>query len=504
MQKTRKKFLTIFLYLFMFRYLRLLVNLFACWRLYKPASVPEKPTLHPSDCTVVLPTLDPTNPGFEECLTSCLTNEPGVLIIVVVGSDLTKTVKRIVSPYQTGFPSTKISVKTAAVANKRSQIAHGLKHVDTKITILLDDHVSWPSAKFLPTILAPFEDSRVGIVGTNARGLDIKSFWRMFGATDLARQTFENLATDAVGSGVGAVSSLTSAHRSSILTDPKFFEEFTNERFFFGGCGPLNTGEDSFITRWNVRHGYKIKIQYSEAALIETAHVADTCKDFLSHSLHRERTAWRSNLASLTDCIIWTRHPWSIYAVYLTSFVDFALFYDSALVYTLTKSTLGQKQGTLAGLLLAILSCKMVKLAPYFPRESRDLFMLPGYLLCSYVHSLVKLYALFTFWAAGYRDRAVDSITESPGSVSHSPAPAPTAAHLPKRVPAPAPGQSFIQPQHDTQTHHYTPAGRQTGAPIPQSLSQPPYAASSPVLRHEKRSVTHTEIRTSRSGGREG
>ncbi|KAL5043385.1 hypothetical protein BDW71DRAFT_199881 [Aspergillus fruticulosus] len=490
MQKTREKYLTIFLCLFIFIYLRLLVHLIAYRCLYKPAPIAAKPTLSPSDCTVILSTLDPANPDFEECLTSCLANEPAVLVIVTVGGDHIKTTNRIVALFQTRFPNTRISVKTTAVPDKRSQIAQGLEY-------------------FLPTILAPFEDSRVGIVGTSTRtftihGFDLKSFWNMLGALDLKRQNFVSRATNAIDGGVGVVPGPTTAHRSSILTDPMSLEEFMNKRFFFGKVGPLNADEDTFITRWNIRHGYKIKIQHSEDAMTEIAHTTHTYQDCLSHSLHRERMSWRSPFASLTDRTVWTRRPWSIYAIYLTSFIGFAFFYDIALVYTLTKSILGQKQGTLAALLLAILFYNILEPGPYFLCESRGLLMLPGYLLFYYARSLVKLFALFTFWVTGYRDRVVDSGTLSPGSVPNprplpdpdppAPAPTPTAApaaalaSLPRRIP----------------THHYTPAGRQTEAPIPESPSQPQYAASSPVLRREKRSITRTETLTSRSGQAEG
>lgn len=52
-------------------------------------------------------------------------------------------------------------------ANKRLQIAHAIRRVATKITVLLDDHVFWVSTNFLPTVLAAFEDCTVGGVSTN-------------------------------------------------------------------------------------------------------------------------------------------------------------------------------------------------------------------------------------------------------------------------------------------------------------------------------------------------
>lgn len=406
----------LFVYLFVFRYLRLVVHLVSFWCFYQPAPVPKRPTVRPSDCTIILPTVDPENRDFEECLTSCLLNFPGEIIVVPVGSAMTERTKSIVGPYQQRFPETKIRVKTSSVANKRIQVAHGLQYVNTKITVLLDDHVFWPSARFLPTILAPFEDPRVGIVGTNKRvrrtdtGLNIKSFWNMLGALYLERHNFEIRATNAMDGGVFVVSGRTSAHRSQILTDPKFIQGFTNERFFFDQFGPLNADDDNFITRWNVRHGYKIKIQYCRDACIETT--LGTFPKFLSQCLRWVRTTWRSNSASLfTDRTVWRSQPWCVYAVYLTSFVNFALFYDAALVYTLVNSKLGNEvPDALSYLLRWIFISKMVKLTPYFLREPQDLIMLPGYFLFAYFHSLIKLYAGLTFWETNWSGRNLEAI----------------------------------------------------------------------------------------------
>lgn len=403
-----------FIFLFAFRYLRLLVHIVSFWLFYRPTPIPKEPSLYPSDCTVILPTVDPKNTDFEECITSCLLNKPGAIIVVTVGDDLTKTTTDIVAPFKQRFPDTSISVKTAREANKRRQVAHALPFVKTKITVLLDDHVFWPSVRFLPTLLAPFEDPKVGIVGTNKRvrrtdtGFNIRSFWNMLGALYLERHNFEIRATNAIDGGVFVVSGRTSAHRSVILQDLRFTCGFTNERFFFGLCGPLNADDDNFITRWNVRHGWKVKVQYCQDALIETT--LGTYPKFLSQCLRWVRTTWRSNSASLfTDRTVWRRQPWCVYAVYMTSFVNFALFYDYALAYTLYKSSLGS-QSNLVNLGVWIFFSKMVKLVPYFLREPQDLIMLPGYFAFAYFHSLIKLYAMLTFWETNWGGRDLSSI----------------------------------------------------------------------------------------------
>jgi hypothetical protein len=52
---------------------------------------------------------------------------------------------------------------------------------------------------------------------------------------------------------------------TEIVQDEKFLQEFLDEWYFFGLIGPLNPDENSFITRWALRMGYKIKCESSEA-----------------------------------------------------------------------------------------------------------------------------------------------------------------------------------------------------------------------------------------------
>lgn len=97
-----------FILLFAFRYVRLVVHIISFWLFYRPASVPANPSLSPSDRTIILPTVDPENRDFEECLNSCLLNKPGAIVIVTVGDKLTRLTEEIVAPFREHFPNTVI------------------------------------------------------------------------------------------------------------------------------------------------------------------------------------------------------------------------------------------------------------------------------------------------------------------------------------------------------------------------------------------------------------
>ncbi|KAL4969791.1 uncharacterized protein BDV14DRAFT_195321 [Aspergillus stella-maris] len=435
---------TFFFYLFIFRYLRLIVHIVSFWLVYKPVPIPSRSTFTPRDCTVIIPTLDPHNPDFEECLTACLTNEPGVIVIVPVGNSMSEATKRVVAPFQRRFPYTQIRVKGSSgdVNNRRVQIATGLQYVNTKITVLMNEHTFWPSPRFLPAILAPFEDASVGIVGSKGRmrrtyrGLSMRSLWGMLCALAIEHENFENRATNALDGSVSVISGRTTAHRSTILTDPNFIRTFTNERSLLSLLAPNKGDEYDFITRWNVRLGYKVKIQHSRDACVETT--MDSHPGFLSES----RSRWRRNFGVLfAGPKMWVRQPWFVYAFYISDTVDFALVYDVALVYMFMGSEVASEPDGLSYFIRWIVLSRMVMFISYFLSNPQDLVMIPGYLAFGYFESVIKLYALLTFWATGTGTGSRNRGSHS-GTVSSKPRARPSSK--PKATPTstPTPGPS--------------------------------------------------------------
>ena len=417
----------LFLALFAFRYVRLFGNIIG-WYVYRPTPVPRDPTLGRSDATVIIPTVDPEGHNFGECLQSVLANAPGALIISTVGMAKHLAIEQKVETLRDAYPSTTISVISGMKANKRGQVGAALPLVKTKIVVLVDDHVFWPSPNFLPTVLAPLEVPGVGVVGTNKRvrrdrtGSIMTSFQNFLGCIYLERHNFEIRSTNAIDGGVFVLSGRTSIWRTTILQDPAFLQKFTNEYFFFGMFGPLNADDDNCLTRWAVSHGWKIKIQYSEDSMIETT----IGTSFLSRCLRWARTTWRSNSASLftdpNNHLVWRNQSWTVYAAFITQFFNFALFYDPALLYVLyNHTTFGHSTTALYQLAAFIFCTKLIKLLSHFSRHPKDLIFLPGYLLFAYFHSLIKLWSLLTFWSTSWGGRDLSKVNaDANGSPSSS------------------------------------------------------------------------------------
>ncbi|KAL2133265.1 hypothetical protein VTI74DRAFT_2608 [Chaetomium olivicolor] len=407
-----------FLCLFTWRYLRFVLNLVAFW-LYSPASIPQgTPTYSPSrDVTAIIPTVDPHRGGFSECVRSCAENKPAKIIIVTAGDELYAQALCRVRKFERKYRSVEFVVARTQVASKREQVAMAVPHIETSIAVLLDDHVFW-GPRFLESVLCAFEDPRVGLVGTNKRvrrkeGQNIWGrIWNMLGATYLCRHNFEIRATNAVDGGVFVVSGRTCAIRTEILRHPEFLPGYTNERFFFGLFGPLNPDDDNYNTRFVVRHGWKIKIQYTEDSVMETTLGVEgpLHTKFLGQCRRWARTTWRSNVCSLvTDRTVWSSQPYCVYAVYLTSLTNFALPTDSALLYLFVRSSL-YSRNTLAGLVCWIFFTKTVKVFDYFRRHPQDIVLFPAYVAFAYFHSFIKLWTLLTFWDCTWSGRHLEQI----------------------------------------------------------------------------------------------
>ncbi|KAK0668212.1 family 2 putative glycosyltransferase [Cercophora samala] len=406
-----------FIMLATWRYARFILNCIG-WVLYKPAPVPKTPSYTPNrDVTVILPTIDPTGIDFQECISTCAQNEPAQIIVITAGDELLVKTKKAVENYIKLYPKVNFIVDRALIASKRAQVAVAVPLVDTAITVMLDDHVFWKK-NFLKELLAPFEDPEIGLVGTNkkVRRLPDLSIWRriwnMLGATYLYRHNFEVRSANYWDGGAFVISARTCAMRTRIIQDPEYLTGYVDERFFFGLCGPLNPDDDNYNTRFAVRKGWRIKFQYTDNAEIETTvGVADPVhKKFLGQCSRWARTTWRSNPCSLfTDGSVWAFQPYCVYAVYLTSFTNFSLFTDAALLtfYSWTRNW------TLAGLsclLTWIMFVKFVKVFEYYKRHPMDFWTFPFYVMFAYFHSLIKLWALLTFWDHAWTGRNLGAI----------------------------------------------------------------------------------------------
>lgn len=350
-----------------------------------------------NDVTVIIPTIHNAFEELRPSLESILACRPYELILITTVDKyaaLEKLVKTLSTP--------NIRVLFTPIANKRLQVCEALPKVKTAITIMADDDVTWPST-LMPWILAPFEDPKIGGVGTCQRvrrepdGSLSTQIFNWLGSAYIERRNFEISATHNVDGGTSCMSGRTGAYRSEILSSHDFLEGFKTERWrdFI-----LNADDDNFVTRWLVSHQWKTWIQYERECEIETT--LENGLKFLYQCSRWARSNWRSNYTSLVrERYVLTQQPWSTYALHIATFTSLAFVVDPLLLASLWWGTEGwnletRQRWLWAQFIYMFAFTKVVKLVGLFRRNPSDIIFLPLSIMFGYFHGLIKLYALLT------------------------------------------------------------------------------------------------------------
>ncbi|KAI1077337.1 polysaccharide synthase [Whalleya microplaca] len=383
--------------LWIHRYLRLIVHTFSHW-LYKSKPIPNKPKFTADDVTVIIPTIHNVFEELRPSLESILACRPSKLILVTT-TQKEEPLRKLTASLST---PDRIDVMSLNYANKRQQVCEALPKVKTKITIMADDDVTWPST-LIPWILAPFEDPRMGGVGTCQRvrrepdGCLSTRIFNWLGAAYIERRNFEISATHNIDGGTSCMSGRTGAYRSEILSSHDFLEGFKTERW---RDYILNADDDNFVTRWLVSKQWKTWIQYERECEIETT--LENGLKFLYQCSRWARSNWRSNWTSLVrERYVLTQQPWCTYALHFATFTSLAFVVDPLLLLSLWWGTEGWDLETRqhwfwAQFIFMFAFTKVIKLVGLFRRNPSDIFFLPVSIVFGYFHGLIKLYALVT------------------------------------------------------------------------------------------------------------
>ncbi|KAF9351312.1 hypothetical protein BGX34_000657 [Mortierella sp. NVP85] len=384
-----------------YRYLWFTIKLLA-WFFYRPMMPKANPTYRPEyDVTIIVPTID-AGEEFKEAAHSWLVNNPKEIIII------TETkMKDALQELANSVDPTRIRVLTVPKANKRLQMVEGIRNTTSEIIVFADDDAIWQPT-CLEYILACFEDPNMGGVGTSQTVKSVgryQTVWEVLAGFRLTIRNIEIAASTHIDGGVCCLSGRTAAYRTCILQDPRFQYEFTHD--FWLGKYPLNSGDDKFLTRWMVYHGWNTYIQ-----VCKEAELLSTFKNnwrFIKQVLRWTRNTWRSDFRSLfTERVIWRRHPYVAFTMVDKIFNPITLL--SGPISVIVMAADGKFHLPLWDIIISyvvwLMMTRIVKLLPHLFKRPQDIIWVPAFLIFGYYFAVMKIYALFTLHEVGWGTRA--------------------------------------------------------------------------------------------------
>ncbi|KAG0231505.1 hypothetical protein BGW42_000211 [Actinomortierella wolfii] len=384
-----------------YRYLWFLIKLLA-WFFYRPMMPKANPTYRPEyDVTIIVPTID-AGEEFKEAAHSWLVNNPKEIIII------TETkMKDALQELANSVDPTRIRVLTVPKANKRLQMVEGIRNTTSEIIVFADDDAIWQPT-CLEYILACFEDPNMGGVGTSQTVKSVgryQTVWEVLAGFRLSIRNIEIAASTHIDGGVCCLSGRTAAYRTCILQDPQFQYEFTHD--FWLGKYPLNSGDDKFLTRWMVYHGWNTYVQ-----VCKEAELLSTFKNnwrFIKQVLRWTRNTWRSDFRSLfTERRIWKRHPYVAFTMVDKFFNPITLLSGpiSVIVMAIKQEFHLPLWDIFISYLVWLMMTRIIKLLPHLFKRPQDIIWVPAWLVFGYYFAIMKIYALFTLHEVGWGTRA--------------------------------------------------------------------------------------------------
>ncbi|KAF9912004.1 hypothetical protein EC991_001451 [Linnemannia zychae] len=394
-----------------YRYLWFLIKLLAYF-FYRPMLPKTNPTYRPEyDVTIIVPTID-AGEEFKEAAHSWLVNNPKE-IIIITETKMKDALQELANSVDPG----RIRVLTVPKANKRLQMVEGIRNTTSEIIVFADDDAIW-APTCLEYILACFEDPNMGGVGTSQTVKSVgryQTVWEVLAGFRLTIRNIEIAASTHIDGGICCLSGRTAAYRTCILQDPQFQYEFTHD--FWLGKYPLNSGDDKFLTRWMVYHGWNTYVQ-----ICKEAELLSTFKNnwrFVKQVLRWTRNTWRSDFRSLfTERRIWSRHPYVAFTMVDKIFNPITLL--SGPISVLVMAIEGKFHLPIWDIAISyivwLMLTRVIKLLPHLFKRPQDVIWVPAFLIFGYYFAIMKIYALFTLHEVGWGTRA--GIDQTPAELA--------------------------------------------------------------------------------------
>ena len=330
---------------------------------------------HREPLSVVVPVYDEDPVTFAYAIESWLASGVDDVVLVIDVTD--KRSREVASRYP-------VRVLITDVPGKRDALRRGWEACTTPLVALVDSDTIWAS-DVAAKVCMPFVNRRIGGVATRQNVYNPRGFLQRVSDMYLDYRYFdENAAQTVMGRALSCLSGRTAVYRRELLLDAS--EEFMNETFLGVQC---MSGDDKRLTTLILERGYLTYLQRS-ARVWST--FPDTWRVFRKQRLRWARNTWRSDLRALASPWLY-RHPFLAFTM-----LDKAVSCFTVLIAPIYLVIAAVNQNwTFVLLLLAWwwLS-RSVKMLPHLRRRPSSFFIIPPYVVLTFVMALVKIGALLT------------------------------------------------------------------------------------------------------------
>ncbi|CAM5714919.1 glycosyltransferase [Streptomyces aurantiogriseus] len=348
-----------------------------CWLVRRaPAALYRSVTNdHSLPIGIVVPVYQEDPEIFAHAIESWLANEVDEVVLVIDVTD--KACQEIAARYP-------VTVVITDVPGKRDALRKGWEACSTDLVALVDSDTIWAD-DVAQEVCKPFADPRIGGVGTRQNVYNPKGFLQRVNDMFLDYRYFdENAAQTVMGRAVSCLSGRTAVYRRELLLE--ISDDFMAETFWGVPC---MSGDDKRLTTLILERGH---LTYMQRSARVWSTFPGTLRIFLKQRLRWARNTWRSDLRALSHRWVW-RHPFLAFTMIDKGVSSFTLLFSP---FFMTWAIIRQDWFFVACLAGWWWVSRSMKILPHLVRKPSSFFLVPGFVLISFMMAVVKLCALAT------------------------------------------------------------------------------------------------------------
>ncbi|MFF4114834.1 glycosyltransferase [Streptomyces sp. NPDC001714] len=349
----------------------------ACWLVRRAPAALYQPVKndHFLPLGIVVPVYQEDPEIFAHAIESWLANEVAEVVLVIDVTD--QACQDIAARYP-------VTVVVTDVPGKRDALRKGWEACSADLVALVDSDTIWAD-NVAREVCKPFADPRIGGVGTRQNVYNPKGFLQRVNDMYLDYRYFdENAAQTVMGRAVSCLSGRTAVYRRELLLE--ISDDFMAETFLGVPC---MSGDDKRLTTLILERGH---LTYMQRSARVWSTFPGTLRIFLKQRLRWARNTWRSDLRALSRRWVW-RHPFLAYTMIDKGVSSFTLLFSP---FFMTWAIIRHDWFFVACLAGWWWVSRSMKILPHLVRKPSSFFLVPGFVLISFMMAVVKLCALAT------------------------------------------------------------------------------------------------------------